>query len=634
MKRLIARLYRRAQKALLPSVVTPREHARRGDLARDQGDWARAREHYLTAVALDPSLAAIWVQLGHAHKIELRTIEAESAYRQALLLDDSNADTWLQLGHILKIQGRFDEARESYEHSAALSPNSSYAFDEAVSLGSSVTALEQARREFARARKMPRYKDRAIGPGKLLLDLTGALDYGQEVALAITASLKSQHELVDVVLWRDGLWYDLSGLAFEFPESYGAIIVAGPGSFHRPDHMEAALHEARSRDIPILAGLVDLPHTATKNSRSAGADDASAHYFYFMNEVASGAITFLGLADYDARDTMRSIPDQVVSIPMAPFSQRSVDSDGPILVFGPADSQAMTNVNAALALLSPEMRSLFAFSTTLTDLGEELRVAGVLLTGSDPETRLCGLLVASQGLPLALSARQGLGGIAFRADMRLATNDIPEIARQLSRFAALCESRKFKRSSVPIVNRNGSIDILQKWKVRTHDGTAEHRLCLFEGHDFRFIHDIDARISIDPRSLGFLKKDGLSLTNTPIKLGIISGPEDIIARLLIVAPCATDKVFVRVGSNPTLVERSLRNGSMSWLQVNIVRGQRSQQITVCGEQETEEKASKLLAIYLHPASRADEWNYFLDQISRGQHPKIRSVARQLAGLTA
>lgn len=630
MKRRLARLYRRAQRALNPGTVSPREHARRGDIARDSGDWAQAREHYSVALANDPSLEAIWVQLGHAHKVASDISQAEQAYRQALLLDPANADTWLQLGHVLRLQGRLSEARESYEQSAALSPENSYAVQEAASLGASVTALRQARRAVVRATKTPRYGDRTIGTGKLLLDITGALDHGRDVAAVVTASMTSQYEGVDVIQWRDGRWHAPNGLAYDFPDSCAALIVTGPWLSHRPDHIEGVLYDARSRDIPILGGLLDLPQPTAANDDPNGVKVALEPYLAFLNEVASGAVTFLDLDTDDVWNATQSFSNQIVAIRPELSGQKSIDPSGPILVCGPENSEEMKVVKAAIELLDPEQASLFRLTDSLAAFDGEVRASGVLLAASDPGTRLCGLRIAGHGLPLALASRHGLAGMALRADMRLATRDISATAIQIKAFASLSEGRKVTQDAPPPFYRGSEVDELRKWKVRLGDCKVGARLSIIEGRDPRPITEIDSRLVIKPESLALLNEDGFSLTTESIQLGVVSGEESLIAMFLVVAPHGSDKISFHVGKNPSPIEERLSNGSMRWLKVFLNAQRISETILISGEKELEKDASKLVAVCIHPASQPNAWANFLDQVARGAYPQIKSIGRKLA----
>lgn len=93
-----------------------------GDKARDSFDWKTARENYEKALALKPSLASIWMQLGHAAKESGDPFAAEEAYRKALELKPSDADVHLQLGHLMKVRGRPPAALTFYSQALSLDP--------------------------------------------------------------------------------------------------------------------------------------------------------------------------------------------------------------------------------------------------------------------------------------------------------------------------------------------------------------------------------------------------------------------------------------------------------------------------------------------------------------------------------
>jgi tetratricopeptide (TPR) repeat protein/glycosyltransferase involved in cell wall biosynthesis len=92
----------------------------RGDLYRDQQQWIEARSAYADALALEPGLQPIWIQLGHAAKESGDLDAAEWAYGQALEIDNGDADGHLQLGHLHKLRGNLSAALRSYTHAVAL----------------------------------------------------------------------------------------------------------------------------------------------------------------------------------------------------------------------------------------------------------------------------------------------------------------------------------------------------------------------------------------------------------------------------------------------------------------------------------------------------------------------------------
>ncbi|MDE2356173.1 MAG: glycosyltransferase, partial [Alphaproteobacteria bacterium] len=99
-------------------VASPRKDE--GDLARDQGDWARAAEAYQAHLQHAPEDFDIWVQLGHARKEEGRYADALVAYSRARRLKPRDHDLLLNLGHLHKRMGHLEAAVSFYEQSAGL----------------------------------------------------------------------------------------------------------------------------------------------------------------------------------------------------------------------------------------------------------------------------------------------------------------------------------------------------------------------------------------------------------------------------------------------------------------------------------------------------------------------------------
>lgn len=103
---------------------------RAGDAGRDSRDWATAEKNYERALKLNPGLAGIWVQYGHALKEGGKLDEAGAAYAKAIAIAPMTADTHLQMGHLLKLQGRADDAAASYLRAVELDPELRFAVDE------------------------------------------------------------------------------------------------------------------------------------------------------------------------------------------------------------------------------------------------------------------------------------------------------------------------------------------------------------------------------------------------------------------------------------------------------------------------------------------------------------------------
>lgn len=119
-------------------------HLQAADLARDERDWNRAYQEYRKALALNPGLADIWVQHGHAAKELGRVDESIGLYKRALALSGETADTLLQLGHAYKLSGDRAAATAAYARSQALDPHQAHAAIELAAFGWSRSDLRQA----------------------------------------------------------------------------------------------------------------------------------------------------------------------------------------------------------------------------------------------------------------------------------------------------------------------------------------------------------------------------------------------------------------------------------------------------------------------------------------------------------
>ena len=87
--------------------VTPATHRiiAAANAARDRGDWPAAAAQYRQALAQDPTLAHIHVQLGNMAHEQNNDAEARAAHEAALRLRPGYADAHLQLGHLADARG-------------------------------------------------------------------------------------------------------------------------------------------------------------------------------------------------------------------------------------------------------------------------------------------------------------------------------------------------------------------------------------------------------------------------------------------------------------------------------------------------------------------------------------------------
>ncbi len=92
--------------------VSARVHAAiaRGNEARGRSDWGAAASFYEQALALDPSLIHIWIQIGHMFKEDRAWERAVHAYAEAAKLAPTDPDV---IGWLFEIAGRVGDEERS-----------------------------------------------------------------------------------------------------------------------------------------------------------------------------------------------------------------------------------------------------------------------------------------------------------------------------------------------------------------------------------------------------------------------------------------------------------------------------------------------------------------------------------------
>lgn len=132
-----------------------RRYVREGDQYNRAREWVNAARAYRSALRLDPSRAAIWVQLGHACKEHGDLDEAEAAYRQATRLTPQDVDPWWQLANLLVLKGDTKASIEAFVEAGRAAGDAELG---AAEIRSQKQRLDEREKEFSR----PKWVDDAI----------------------------------------------------------------------------------------------------------------------------------------------------------------------------------------------------------------------------------------------------------------------------------------------------------------------------------------------------------------------------------------------------------------------------------------------------------------------------------------
>lgn len=114
-------------RGLLEAVMSIRPdaavHLRLADLAKVDGRWAEAIEHYRAALAAGTPTADLYARLAHGLQQVDRRGEASEAYDQALALDPSQPDALKDKSFRLLMDGAFDQGLALIERAIAAAPD-------------------------------------------------------------------------------------------------------------------------------------------------------------------------------------------------------------------------------------------------------------------------------------------------------------------------------------------------------------------------------------------------------------------------------------------------------------------------------------------------------------------------------
>lgn len=127
-------------------LVTGQVHRliQRGNAARDRQDWATAAAFYGSAVAADPKLRHIWIQLAHMQKEADCIQEALESYEHAYALSKNDAEPLLQIAHMLNARRNLRAAAEYFIKAIRTDHGSTEALTELVRITQHVATVDAA----------------------------------------------------------------------------------------------------------------------------------------------------------------------------------------------------------------------------------------------------------------------------------------------------------------------------------------------------------------------------------------------------------------------------------------------------------------------------------------------------------
>lgn len=641
MKRRLARLVRKAQRALAPQApLSGAEHARNGDLARNSGDWSTARDHYVLAVSARPDLEAIWVQLGHAYKTIGQFTEAEKAYRAALKLNENNADTWLQLGHLLKSLERPEEALDAYEDAFRLEPLNAHAEREVFSLRGHVVRPRPRMPAAMVEVSKPQYADELLSPARhIILDLTGARDHGpgifDEMAQICGRMVGPDGRTATAVLWNAATrgWDALDGSAIaEASLAHSIFLLAGPGISADGDYIEALRHLTLHQGAPLISVFLDQEVFFRPDLYTQEQINGARNFLELHRTLASAALSAMGTDLGRLRELVGQATPQIGALPL-PSGSKSAKwlPSGPIAVFGVENTSESAALRSELATIGVEMRDC-VHSSEPTAEADCIDIRGAVFLSADVHSLSIAAACLAAGIPRAFARRPGFDRLVDWADAILPAEDSVALKTSLAMFAktAGLGARHVAlpdQASIPCSGLFGG------WRRRIPGGpTAISQLVEFGSPAVGSLPTFSSS-TLFPGAWTAEECKGVRILGDVIELGHnpqqVNGRGETVA-LLISAPSSSISVCVSVScgaENPATV---IDAGSLAWVHCPLVPGANTARLAVriaCNDAASSSDKAILHAIFSYPTGRPDVWWDFLDQIARGKHPSIRQLTR-------
>lgn len=644
MKRRLARLVRKTRRALTPHApLAATEHARNGDIARNSGDWATAQGHYVLAVAADPRLEPIWVQLGHAYKETGQPAEAEKAYKAALQIDEHNSDTWLQLGHLLKSLERTAEALDAYESAFRLEPHNSHAEREVLFLRGRGVVRPKTPTTMTEMIK-PRYEGEAISPSRpVVFDLTGARDHGPHIFNEMKQLCRQMVSMggakVTAVIWSDPArtWTTLDGAEIvEASLKSSVFLLTGPWIYASDNYIEAIRHLVLRHDTPLISAFIDQQvffHSDYPQERRNGAEA----FLNLHRTLASGALAAMGGDEDRLRELVGQFTPQIGFLPLssAPTPATWLPS-GPIVAFGLEGSPEAAALRSALASLEVN------FIDRTRPLGEPTAIAtdctgirGAVFLSADACSLSAATACITAGIPRAFAAGRGFGRLTEWADAILPTETPESLSTSLAVFidASALGTRQVLPPGEAAVSCS---NLFAGWRRRIASPLPSKTELVVFGSANAGSSPAFSSSTLFPGEWSADSVMGVRIQGDAIELGhrpqTISGRGDTVA-LLISAPSSSISIVASASGGPPNVVSSIAEGALAWIHCPLSIGANAARLALQIRPSMPVTHGMDLAIlhaaFSYPTGRPDVWWDFLDQIARGKHPRVRELTHAL-----
>ena len=287
--------------------VTPAVHRliKQANGARDRGEWDQAADLFRQALSIDPNLAHIWVQLGHAEKERKHYGEAEAAYARAAIVAPEDAEALLHLAHMQKRLGNVPATARAFLRAARLNPTDPRVLEELQQFIAGTTPYARVDLIALLRTEIFGEQDGAVAAAARLIDIS-SLAAAAIAGRSFDSLGLASHRLVPTLIAADpsiglcahvvghGRWIAIS------PAQLKRILALGSdtmGSLERQNAItDLDLSFVLSRALDLRAGAtlvgLDADHAPTDHALFVrAAQGAGAHHVAFATSADPTADT-------------------------------------------------------------------------------------------------------------------------------------------------------------------------------------------------------------------------------------------------------------------------------------------------------------------------------------------------------